>query len=177
MAEDAHAAVETAWQAFIHVRALCPSAHESAIGSTGWVSPGWYQARGAVYVVSLPGPMTSDEFDTLQRMTAFVNRSFVITLAAILEAYGIVPYRADPDRSLDGGDEAQLVKWLRNRFAHGQYDYDQADSQHVETRQLLEHLLPEVANRADGFPAAIDSVLEPLKEGVQRYIAAHQRLA
>ena len=177
MDRSAHDAVETSWRAFIHVRALCPSARDSFIGATSYQSPSWYRNRGARYTVSLPAPFTDDDLTRLQEGTSFVNRSFIITLAAILEAYEIVPYRVEPDRSLDGGDHVQLVKWLRNRYAHGEYEYDATNEKHVETRQLLENVLPDIADATEGFPASIDSVLEPLKDGVLQYIDAFERLA
>jgi len=174
---SAREAIETSWNAFIHVRALCPAARQSFIGETGYQSPPWYRQRGASYTVSLPAPINPEHLNRLREGASFVNRSFIITMAAILEAYDIVPYRVDPNRTLDGGDHVQIIKWLRNRYAHGEYEYDETNDYHVQTRKLLEAVLPGVAAETDGFPASIDSVLEPLKDGVLRYIDAVQRLA
>ena len=173
MNREAYEAIKDAWQACVKVRALCPSAREDAIGRTVYQSSGWYRERGVNYFVKPDGPLTKEGLASLQQMTAFVNRSFIIVVAAILEAHDVVPYNTTPDRSRDGGDHVQLVKWLRNRFAHGEYEYDPNNKKHVETRQLLEILLPDTATPTlQGFPAAIDKILEPLKDAVLRYIAA-----
>jgi len=91
-------------------------------------------------------------------------------MATILEVYEVVPYGKKPDRSKQGGDHAELTKWLRNRFAHGDWDYDKNNGKHRETRELMEELFPEVCKSEPGFPTPIDSILEPLKDGVLSYI-------
>lgn len=172
MNEAAYAAVEQAWALTVKARALCPYADQSAIGLAGYRSPPWYCERGAVYFVNLAQPLTAGDVQELIEIGGFVNRSFVIYMAAILEEHGVVPYRANPNRSIEGGDHAQLTKWLRNRFAHGEWDYDARDSRHVETRQLLEALFPEGSAKWSGFVTSIDDILEPLKDGVLAYIRA-----
>ncbi|MFH1024550.1 MAG: hypothetical protein V1809_14310 [Planctomycetota bacterium] len=172
MNKAAYSAIEQAWQACVKVRALCPSTRKSAIGRTEYKSTNWFEKRGVTYFVRPQVPLTQEGLNELQQMTAFVNRSFIIVMAAILESYDVVPYCTTPDLSLDGGEHVLLVKWLRNRFAHGDYDYNPTDKSHVETRQLLEKLLPATKTpEMSGFPAAIDKVLEPLKDGVLQYIS------
>ncbi|MBN1460112.1 MAG: hypothetical protein JXA57_11270 [Armatimonadetes bacterium] len=175
MDSSAREAIETSWNAFIHVRALCPAARQSFAGKTSYQSPPWYRMRGASYTVTVPSEIDQEHLDRLREGASFVNRSFVITMAAILEEYGVVPYRVDPDRSLEGGDHVQIVKWLRNRYAHGEYEYDENNGYHVQTRELLEATLHCMSANSDGFRASIDSVLEPLKDGVLRYIDAVPR--
>lgn len=108
-------------------------------------------------------------------MSSFVNRSFVIMMAAILEVYGLKASndsRPRPGEPIADVHFALLTRWLRNCFAHSQHEFDPANPKHVETRQLLERLLPAGAAVAPGFPTPIDTVLEPLKDGVLRYIAS-----
>jgi hypothetical protein len=171
--DGAYAAIEESWRAFVKVRALCPSATEAAIGTLGYSSPGWYRQRGATYFVQALHPVTDADLVELRQMTSFVNRSFVISVAAMLEAYGVVPYRTTPDISMPGGEHALLAKRLRNHFAHGEYDFDPDNPDHVKTRDLIERLLPDGASRGPGFVASIDTILEPLKDGVLEYVAAH----
>ncbi|MCX6027650.1 MAG: hypothetical protein NTY23_15625 [Chloroflexi bacterium] len=170
--EAAYRAVEKVWALTIKARALCPYAGESAVGQRGYASPAWYRARGAVYFVDLAQPLTDGDVRELNEIGGFLNRSFVVSMAAVLEEYGVVPYRANPDRSKEGGDHAQLTKWLRHRFAHGEWEYDAGDPEHVKTRQLLEELFPEEAKKGTGFLTSIDGILEPLKNGVLAYIRA-----
>lgn len=172
MNQAAYDAVELAWLLAVKTRALCPFTQDSAVGLTGYYSPDWYRERGVVYLVNFATPLTASDIQELRQVGAFVNRSFVIVMAALLEAHGVVPYGTDPDRSLDGGDHVQLTKWLRNRFAHGEWEYDSGKPLHVETRELLAKLFPEATKEKSGFEMAIDRILEPLKEGVLAYIRA-----
>ena len=124
MNKAAYSAIEQAWQACVKVRALCPSAREEEIGRTEYESTAWYKKRGATYFVKQPeDPLTHEGLEQLRKMTAFINRSFIIVMAAMLESHGVVPYKSEPDKSLDGGEHVLLVKWLRNRFAHGAVSY------------------------------------------------------
>jgi len=93
-------------------------------------------------------------------------------MAAILEAHRVVPYKDNPDRTKPGGDHVQLAKWLRNRFAHGEWVYDASKQKHVDTHKLLEKLFPKAAVSGPGFILSIDTILEPLKDGVLTYIRA-----
>jgi hypothetical protein len=172
MNKAAHDAIENIWRLTIKTRALCPHAEASLIGEKDYLSPPWYRARGAVYIVSHPQKLTEKDVQELNQIGKFVNRSFIISMAAVLEEYGVVPYGTSPDRSKNGGDYVQLTRWLRNRFAHGEWQYDVSNPKHVETRQLLETLFPQGATSEPGFVTSINSILEPLKEGVLAYIRA-----
>jgi hypothetical protein len=172
MNEAAYNAIEKIWALTIKARAMCPCTDSSAIGLTGYRSPEWYQIRGAVYFVNLAKPLTAEDVQELNHIGGFINRSFVISMMAVLEEHGVVPYRSEPDRSKDGGDHVQLTKWLRNRFAHGEYEYEDSNQNHVETRSLLEALFPDRAAGDLSFGTPINSILEPLKDGVLEYIRA-----
>lgn len=174
MNSEAHKAIEDAWDALVRVRAVCPSATEAALGTEIYQSPPFYREHGVNFIVKSDGPLTREGLAVLREMTAFVNRSFVIVMAAILEAHDLAVGDYKPKGVGDGRDHALLVKWLRNRFAHGEFMYDPNEQKHIEARRLLEDLIPKTKEAAyQGlFPAAIDVVLEPLKDGVLRYIAA-----
>jgi hypothetical protein len=171
MNRAAYDTIQKAWQSTIKVRALCPTADKSAIGFTEYASPTWYQIHGAVYFVKPAHSLTEEDIAELSEMASFVNRSFIIAMSAILESYKVVPYRSNPDLSVEGGEHVQLVKWLRNHFAHGEYEYDNNKPEHVRTRKLLEKLLPIGAAKGQGFVTSIDTVLELLKDGVLKYIS------
>jgi hypothetical protein len=170
MHEEAYRAIEEAWTLTVKTRALCPYIDDSAIGKTGYLSPPWYRARSATYFVNLAQPLTGADVEQLRQIGNFVNRSFIISMVAILEAYRVVPYRHNPDPSREGADYVRLTKCLRNRFAHGEWQYNASNRKHRKTRELLERLFPEVASGGSGFVTSIDGILEPLKDGVLTYI-------
>jgi hypothetical protein len=136
----------------------------SSVGTTEYFSPDWYRQRGAVYCVNLPEPLTASDVQELLQIAQSINRNFVGSMAAVLESYGI---RSDVKKA--GGEHIRLIKWLRNRFAHGDWNYNAHDSKHVQTRDLLIKLFP-VAVGEPGFDLSIDTILEPLKNRVLSYI-------
>lgn len=172
MDPSTHEIVQALWRHTVKARALCPSATETAIGITSYASPEWYRARGASYVVQLPGEMGVSDLQEMNESGSFINRSFVISLAAVLEESGVAPKGRAIDRSIDGGDHVQLIRWMRNAFAHGQWHFEAQNPDHVRIRSLFENLFPEVARQAPGFVISIDGVLEPLKDGALSYIRA-----
>jgi len=137
----------------------------------GYQSAGWYRARGAVYFVDLAKPLTRGDILELREIADSINRSFIIQLAAILEEHDVIPYGTNPDTSLPGGEHTHLVKLLRHRFAHGEWEYDDNNPKHRTTRALFEKLFPRIASRVTGFDTSIDTVLEPVKDGVLLYIS------
>ena len=115
----------------------------------------WYRKHGATYFVNLAEPLTATDVMELRQIGSFVNRSFIIAMIAILEGNNVIPFQG----SIPPGDErdyVQLTKWLRNRFAHGHWEYNANDKDHKETRDLLEELFPEVASGHSGFVTSID---------------------
>ena len=171
MNEAAYEAINEAWQLTVRTRALCPHAQDSAIGKEEYESPSWYQERDANFRVKPIEPLQKEDIEALRKIGRFVNQSFVISMAAILEEHDVIPYGVMPDDLRNGGKHAKLTKLLRHRFAHGQSTFDLNDKEHVKTRDLLEELFPDEAKHSD-FPIPIDTVLEPLKNGVLRYIQA-----
>ena len=172
MITNAHDAIVQAWNLTVKARATCPHADASAVGLRGYDSPAWYREHGAAYFVNLAEALTLEDVRELNEIGQFINRSFVISMAAILEAYGVVSDSAKVDRDRKGGDHIQLVRWLRNRFAHGQWTYDPKDKYHVEMRELMEKLFSKAIDGEGAFIVSIDEILEPLKNGVLEYVRA-----
>ena len=170
MNKDANDAIEKAWTLTVKARALCPSISESAIGSTAYASPSWYQKHGAVYFVVPTEKLTAKHIIEIGHIGDFVNRSFVITMVAILEEYGVDISKKQLDCSKGGGKHTELAKWMRNRFAHGEWQYDASCPKHIETFERLKELFPNAISGEPCFVTSIDKVLEPLKDGVLTYI-------
>jgi hypothetical protein len=162
MNDAAYLAIEEAWKLTVKARVLCPIIDDSAIGMTGYISPLWYQAHGATYFANLAKPLTAADVEELRQIGSFVSRSFVISMVAILKEYRVVPYNHRPDCSREGSEYVLLTKWLRNRFGHGEWQYDVSKQQHRETRELLKRLFPEVASGASGFVTSIDGILDSM---------------
>ncbi len=168
MSNAAYDAIAEAWEITKLIRSLFPSTPYPESRFTEIVSPSWYQQiAGVGGQVSFLKPVTGK---TLNNIGKFVNESFVIFMMAILEEFEVVSDEKPIDLSKEGGKYVQLVRWYRNRFAHGESEFDPANPKHVETRALLEELFPNLAKSTTGFPTSIDSVLPDLVAGVLAYI-------
>jgi hypothetical protein len=150
-AAAAYKAIEKLWASTVKARALCPLIDETAIGLDGYISSPWYQARGAVYFVNHAEPLTAKDVKELNYIGSFINRSFIISLVALLEEHKVVLFGSGPDTSKDGGNHVKLTKLLR----------------HIP--KYFKRVFP---NRDLSLSIPIDAVLEPLKDGVLAYIRA-----
>lgn len=165
MNQSAYDAIEQAWNYFVKTRALCPWTTEASLGQSRFKSPGWYQKQGASFIVERPALKQEDVVE-LQRTAEFVNRSFVILMTAILESHGST--ETSPKAKIPGARRVKLLKRLRNHYAHGDWNFDSAKPEHVETAKLLEQVFP----GNNGFELPTHIVLIGLKDGVLDYIKA-----
>ena len=170
MDDGAYKAIQNAWQQTIKARAFCPYTSDDAVGITKYQSPTWYSNHGATYFIEHARPLTLEDVHEQRQIGGFINRSFIIYMVAILEEHEVIYYNRSIDTSLNGGEYVQLAKWLRNRFAHGEWQYNSSIKKHRKTRKLLEKLFPDAVSDKTGFVISIDGVLEPLKEGILEYI-------
>jgi hypothetical protein len=170
--QDAFDAIERLWRHLVKARALCPYMPDTMLGAEAYIAGDWYSGRGATYFVKPSRPLVRADLTEINETGGFINRSFVISMAAALEEHNVVPCGTGPNRAIPGGDHVQLVKWLRNCFAHGDSVYDATDKRCVRARQLLQELFPVPTQGTVGFVYSIETILEPLKNGVLQYIRA-----
>ena len=169
MNEAACYAIEKLWTSTVKARALCPLIdEESAVGQCGYISPPWYEDNGAIYFVNLAKPLTKEDVRELIHIGDFINRSFVISMVAVLEENDVLPSGTkldDLDCSKNGVNHVKLIKLLRHKFAHGKLK----DAKLERISDLFKKVFPD---RDPGLSIPIDDVLEPLKDGVLAYIRA-----
>ncbi len=175
--EKAYKAVEWLWQLTVKTRALCPSTDidniHPGVEVEAIVSPSWYQERGATYFVKPMRPFTKSDLLQLNNIAKFVNQNFIILMSSILEGFELIPEKGPVDKSKKWWEYAQFTKWLRNQFAHGEFDTNPSEDdlwKALETHNLLICLFPKASASDQRFPTSIDSILEPLKDKVLLYI-------
>ena len=166
MNDEAYSAIEKLWKSTVKARALCPLIDDSAIGKSGYISPAWYSDRGATYFVNLAEPLKKADVQELKDIGNFINRSFVISMVAVLEERNVLPSGTnldDLDCSKSGANHVKLTKLLRHKFAHGKLNAAKLK----RISDLFKKVFPD---RDPGLSIPIDDVLEPLKDGVLAYI-------
>lgn len=177
--EAASEAVEKLWQITVKTRALTPSTNDLDTAIAAYVSPSWYQKRGATYFVQPAKSLTAPDLIELNQIGKSVNQGFIIAMASILEGFGFIPYRGNVDQTKKCWEYAQLTKWLRNYFTHGELKRDPTPEdlkKAQKTHDLLVKMFPKVKIAEHDFPTSIDTILEPLKENVITYICDFSNL-
>jgi len=158
---------------FQNTRAFFPYMTDKLIGTKSWVTASFYEARGIRINFFFSKPLQREDIDRINSIGHWINECFVLRLYAILNHYGIVSDKKSINKNLDGHDEVDILRRLRQVIAHtsGRYNSKSSDDRKLYER-IVNHFSvdAEPAKVASQFPLPIDSVLFPLAEGCKRYI-------
>ncbi len=171
--EEIQEQIEQHWQNLLLIRSLTPYLKFSLIGYKSWHTAHLYKKEGYSATVWLDQPLTQEKIETINFASNSINQSFVVRLWAYLEYCGVYE---QIDHSLKGHDEIDILRRLRNHFAHKSGDYNPDNKKQRKTYNRMIEVFnldlqryPE-SNRL--FPVSIDEVLKPLVEGCKRYVKA-----
>lgn len=160
---------------FHHCRAYFPRIPLKQAGAFRLSGAPYYSAHGYPMQFLFSSPITPHRVRAINAVGLWVNKSYVVHLCAMLESYGIISDSDRLDQSLPGWREVDLVRRLRNVFAHTTGTYNPRNRKHrLLARALVQHL-GLTGRRPPGFPLAIDDVLDPLFEGCRNYVLARSR--
>jgi hypothetical protein len=175
-----------------------PCANEESVGATVLSTPPYYQKHGINITFHFAKPLTKDDVDRINAIGHWLNQNFVIRLCALLESRGVIPKQPiekgllrrmvsclSPwsskgtriDLGLQGGAKLDLVRRLRNKFAHSSGKYNPKDAEQRKLLRRMGKVLKVDVSAAQDFPLAIDEVLEPLFKGCKAYVQAKSLLA
>ncbi|MCG6959165.1 hypothetical protein LJE82_04640, partial [bacterium BMS3Abin03] len=120
--------------------------------------------------------LTTEDIERITSIGHWTNQNYIILICSLIEANKIITKENEGkiDQSIDGWEEVDLVRRLRNQFAHSSGKYDPNDP---EEKKLYERIvtffkvsLAKDSSEATEFPLPIDVVLEPITEGCKKYI-------
>lgn len=159
----------------LNIRSLFPAIENEMVGQTRFSTAPFYQNKGLNIVFTLSSPLTLEKIQEINEIGRWVNQSFVIRLCALLESYHLISKNEKEriDQKIDGHEDVDILRRLRNVLAHTSGRYNPKDS---EERKLYERIIEkysinikeqEIANE---FPLHIDTFLLPLAEGCKRYV-------
>jgi hypothetical protein len=162
---------------YLHrARALFPRLSTDLIGHTEFPTPRYYEDMGLGVWFRFSSPLTSEFIMEFNDLAHWINQNFVLRLYAVLESNGLISptIRIRPD--IEGHNEVDIIRRLRNTFGHGSGRYDPADA---EKRELFERIVShfdlevgEDSEHEGKYPLSISEVLIPLAEGCRRYAAS-----
>lgn len=163
--------LDNLWMNFKNCRAHFPAISNTMIGETIIPTAPYYIADGFQISFVLTDPLDKPKLDTIHEIGHWINQNFVIRLCALLESRDIIPKDLEKkmDQNIEGWQNVDLVRRLRNYFAHSSGKYNPSKKEHIKTMEVLgAHLGIDIDGR-DDFPLSINTVLEPLFNGCKKY--------
>jgi hypothetical protein len=160
--------------AFLHrCRAVFPRLDTALVGETKLEASEYFKQQGHSIEIQLSSPLTEDLLYELNELAHWLNENFVVRLYAVMESNQLVSEKIKIDQALEGWEELDILRRLRNKVGHGTRGYDINDQDHVK---LYERIVVHFGIKkdysyleVDKYPIGIAKVLVPMANGCKRY--------
>lgn len=160
--------IDTLRTKYTNCKAYFPHITENLIGHENIDTAPFYLNKGFYLTFSFSEPLTIEHIHKNNEITTWINENVIIRLCAMLESYNM--FSPEINHSIDGSKELDLIRRLRNVFAHSSSKYNPNDK---DKRRLVEELISHFKLDIDNpqeFPLNIDTVIYPLFDGCKRYV-------
>ena len=168
--------IDIQYEYLLSLRSLFPFMNDSMIGRSAFRTAPFYRSRGFDIHFDFGRELVPEDIQKNESIGHWINQNYIIRICAILEANEIIPQegKGKIDQTIEGWEEVDLVRRLRNQFAHsmGKYDPNEPEEKKLYER-IVTHFnvtLAKSSTEANEFPISIDVVLEPMTEGCKKYI-------
>ena len=160
----------------LNTRSVFPYLDDSAVGRNIFRTAAFYRIEGFDVHFSFNRPLTETDVDRIRSVGHWINENYLIRLCALLEYYDIIPKSENEkiDKDLNGSDELDILRRLRNKFVHKSGKYN---SNNPKERKLYERIvkhfgvvLAKDPSTAKQYPISIDLVIKPITEKCKEYI-------
>ena len=158
------------WDKFIKCRSLFPYTPPNLIGTRKAYTAPYYRQFGFDVTFDFGVGLTSDDIAKINSVGHYINQNFLVRLYALLESFHIVSNVIKLDRSITTWEDMDILRRLRDKFAHtsGKYDPNDKDQKKLCDR-ITDHFKLENTDPPD-FPLDIDKVLEPMVVACNAYV-------
>lgn len=162
---------ETLWQDFNNCKAYFPHMSSDAVGQKTVGTAPFYVQQGFNIQFNFGEALSNNDVMRINHIGHWLNQNFVIRLCAVLEYFNVFSNSIDIDFSIEGAEHVNIMRRLRNCFAHTCGKYDLSDSKHKQTLDLIrDNLGIQIVDPDDGiWPIPINKVLRPLYQGCVKY--------
>jgi hypothetical protein len=159
---------------YLHLlRSVFPRLSTDLVGQNEFPTAPYYRNRGLSIWFRFSSPLTSEFIAEFNDLAHWINQNFILRLYAVLESNRLVSKTIHIRPDIEGHNEVDIVRRLRNTFGHGSGRYDPADP---DKRQLFERIVShfglDVGENSEDegkYLLSISQVLIPLAEGCKRY--------
>lgn len=173
-ADDVAVEIDRQLEILHRCRSVFPRLDANMAGQSEFRAPGYYQQLGLNVSVKLSEPMTTEFIDGLFDLGHWINENFVVRLWSILESNGV---RGKINQELQGWQDVDLVRRLRNKIGHGSgvYDPNDADKKKLFDVIVEYYKVPEGYSyfEVEKYPIGIKQVLVPMANGCKQYAAGY----
>jgi len=161
--------LELLWENYTNCRAHFPYVTKESVGAKTVSTAPYYIRRGFDITFVFSEGLSPEETDKINEIGHWISQNFVVRLCALLESFSVLSNQISIDFSLDGAEHVNILRRLRNCFAHASGGFHPEDDTHRETLELMRDHLGISIENCSTWPLAIDTVLEPLLQGCRRY--------
>ena len=155
---------------FTNCRAYFPHMTNASIGCRNINTAPFYLNKGFNITFAFNQPLVEEDVRKNNEIADWINQNVLVRLCAMLESYGILSKGIRINKSIDGWKELDLLRRLRDVFAHtsGKYNPHNKDQRKL-VQKLICHF--KLSNKdPQSFPLDIDKVIYPLFEGCKKYV-------
>jgi hypothetical protein len=158
-------------QIFTNVKAHFPHMNKRLLGKKKFSTAPYYKAKGFHLTFTLDRRITEDHIKQNNSITRWMNENYVVRLYALLEAHGVISEKVNIDNSLEGADDVDILRGLRNIFAHSTGKYNPfSEKQRQLVDRMIVHYGLTLKDHLHEIPLDIDAVIDPLFNGCKTYV-------
>ena len=159
------------WNDFNNCKAYFPYTPSSAKGLKEVRTAPYYIAQGFDIYFSFGQPLSEGAIAKINQIGHWLNQNFIIRLCAILEYFGVISDSEKIDFGLEGAEEVNIVRRLRNCFVHSSGRYNPKNDKHQRTVKLIRTKIDNSISVPTNelWPIPIDKVLKPLYDACIKY--------
>jgi hypothetical protein len=162
-------ALGTLWLSFNNCKAHFPYIPDDAVGKKFANTAPFYVAQGFNISFVFSEGLSKEGIVKINQIGHWINQNFIIRLCALLESYHVLSNKIKIDSTLAGAEDIDIVRRLRNYFAHSSGRFNFLDKEHEKTMDLIGNKFGiSIENRTE-WPLSINTILKPLYEGCITY--------
>lgn len=165
------------WENFNNCRAHFPYIPKEAKGVNVAKTAPYYIKQGFDVSFEFLKGLSETDIEKINEIGHWINQNAIIRLCVVLESYHIISNSIKINFNLVGAEHVNIVRRLRNCFAHSSGQYKPYDNEHKKTLDLMKKYLRIETNNNKKWPLSIDTVMQPLFEGCVKYVKAMKKSA
>lgn len=168
--DDLLEAIDIIWQNFNSCKAHFPYMPKEAKGAKEARTAPYYIRQGFDIKFVFSKGISEGAIEKINEVGHWINQNAIIRLCAVLESFHIVSNTIEINFDLDGAEQLNISRRLRNCFVHSAGRYKAFESEHRKTLKIMKDKLGISIDGCTDWPLSIDTVIQPLFEGCINYV-------